>query len=242
MRCSTAGRPPLWPSSRPRPAFSPDSWARTPPAMRRASATACWSIRISPGRRNLKAAPCRRNFVPAIMAHCRVAEAGQSLLATLRRRPELLDDAPLSAADRRFLAARDRFRPGKNLYLALLHHPVLLKHKISGTSSLTNLDVHDIARISRTYGLGGFFGRHAAGDTPPAERASDPLDRGQRSGVQSGSASRSSRLVRPATSLADIVETLTESCGMAPLVIGTSARPELDRKGRENAPPRPLRR
>ena len=157
----------------------------------------------------------------------------QSLLATLRRRPELLDDAPLSAADRRFL-------PGKNLYLALLHHPVLLKHKISGTSSLTNLDVHDIARISRTYGLGGFF-------------VATPLDDQRRLLKEllthwiegSGAASNPDRaealgLVRPATSLADIVETLTESCGMAPLVIGTSARPELDRKGREKRPATPF--
>lgn len=126
------------------------------------------------------------------------------------------------------------------MYLALLHHPVLLKHKISGTSSLTNLDVHDIARISRTYGLGGFF-------------VATPLDDQRRLLKEllthwiegSGAASNPDRaealgLVRPATSLADIVETLTESCGMAPLVIGTSARPELDRKGREKRPATPF--
>jgi len=38
-----------------------------------------------------------------------------------------------------------------------VHYPVLNKHGDVQASSLTNLDVHDMARVSRTYGLGGFY-------------------------------------------------------------------------------------
>lgn len=47
-----------------------------------------------------------------------------------------------------------------DLYLALLHHPVLDKNGQVVTTALTNMDVHDIARTSRTYGVRRFFVVH----------------------------------------------------------------------------------
>ncbi len=44
-----------------------------------------------------------------------------------------------------------------NLYVALLHHPVYDKNHEIVTTSVTNIDVHDIARSCRTYGVKGFF-------------------------------------------------------------------------------------
>ena len=44
-----------------------------------------------------------------------------------------------------------------NLALALVHYPVYNKHHEVVTSALTNLDQHDIARSSRTYGLDRFY-------------------------------------------------------------------------------------
>src|SRR6185369_672237 len=44
-----------------------------------------------------------------------------------------------------------------NLAIALLHYPVYNKHREVVTTALTNLDVHDIARSARTYGLGRFY-------------------------------------------------------------------------------------
>ena len=80
----------------------------------------------------------------------------RALETTLARRPDLFDTTPLSPDDAAFLRAAPRTRPGRNLHLGLVHGPVLLKDGSVGTVSLTNLDVHDIARVSRTYGLGGF--------------------------------------------------------------------------------------
>ena len=41
--------------------------------------------------------------------------------------------------------------------LALVHHPCLDKHGEVYTTSITNLDVHDIARAATTYGCDAFY-------------------------------------------------------------------------------------
>lgn len=46
-------------------------------------------------------------------------------------------------------------RPG--VYLALLHHPIRDKTGRTITTSVTNLDLHDLARTARTYGLRGYY-------------------------------------------------------------------------------------
>ncbi|MCG8557740.1 MAG: RNA methyltransferase [Proteobacteria bacterium] len=43
------------------------------------------------------------------------------------------------------------------VYCALVHYPVRDREGTSVTASITNLDVHDIARAARTYGLSGYF-------------------------------------------------------------------------------------
>lgn len=43
------------------------------------------------------------------------------------------------------------------LYVALLHFPVYDKNGQVVTSALTNMDIHDIARASRTYGVRRFY-------------------------------------------------------------------------------------
>ena len=45
-------------------------------------------------------------------------------------------------------------RPG--LYVALVHHPVRGRGGETITSSVTNLDIHDIARASRSYGVAAY--------------------------------------------------------------------------------------
>jgi tRNA (guanine37-N1)-methyltransferase len=42
-------------------------------------------------------------------------------------------------------------------YACLVHHPVLDKDGQIVTTAVTNLDIHDIARASRTFGLAGYF-------------------------------------------------------------------------------------
>ncbi len=43
------------------------------------------------------------------------------------------------------------------LYIVLLHYPVYNKEGKVVTTSIANMDIHDIARVSRTYGVRNFF-------------------------------------------------------------------------------------
>ena len=43
------------------------------------------------------------------------------------------------------------------LYIALLHYPVYNKDGKVVTTAIANMDIHDIARLAKTYGLGGFY-------------------------------------------------------------------------------------
>ena len=82
----------------------------------------------------------------------------QSLLRTLDNRPELLAKAQLTAEDADYLGRLkdSRVKPF-GLFVALLHYPVYnKKHEIINTS-LTNLDLHDIARAGRTFGVEKYF-------------------------------------------------------------------------------------
>ncbi len=43
------------------------------------------------------------------------------------------------------------------LYVGLVHFPVYNKHQETIASAITPLDIHDFARLSKTYGIKGFF-------------------------------------------------------------------------------------
>ena len=43
------------------------------------------------------------------------------------------------------------------LSIALIHHPVLDKNRDIVATAVTNLDIHDIARSARTYGVGRYY-------------------------------------------------------------------------------------
>jgi hypothetical protein len=43
------------------------------------------------------------------------------------------------------------------LYIVLLHYPVYNKEGKIVTTAIANMDIHDIARVSRTYGVQNFF-------------------------------------------------------------------------------------
>ncbi len=81
----------------------------------------------------------------------------RSLENTFRLRPRLLDETTLSNEDIDFLRSLEKFSPARNLYLSLIHAPVMNKTGKESVTSLTNLDIHDIARVCETFGLGGYY-------------------------------------------------------------------------------------
>ncbi|HET8564517.1 MAG TPA: tRNA (guanosine(37)-N1)-methyltransferase TrmD, partial [Candidatus Binatia bacterium] len=75
-----------------------------------------------------------------------------SLRLTHERRPDLFAKASLTSEE------STRFRAIQApVYIALLHHPVYDKNGHVVTTAVTNMDIHDIARSARTYGLRGFY-------------------------------------------------------------------------------------
>ncbi|MCF8085445.1 MAG: tRNA (guanosine(37)-N1)-methyltransferase TrmD [Desulfohalobiaceae bacterium] len=151
----------------------------------------------------------------------------QSLLTTLRLRPELLQQSRLEPADYTWLRGVPWNRPGRNLYPVLLHHPVVNKHGQTCTVSLTNLDIHDIARVCRTYGLPRYYLvtplrdqqelaarllRHWAEDGPGGEANT--------------TRARAIEQVRVHSDLEQALEDVRQRCGQEPFLAATSARDE----------------
>lgn len=176
--------------------------------------------------------------VPEILLggdHARIARwrRDESLALTLERRPDLLDAAPLTREDAATLAELPQERLGRCLHLCLIHHPVMLEAGRCGTSSLTSLDVHDMARLSCGYALGGF---HVV--TPLEEQLR--LLRGiirhwtdGPGGAGNPDRARALRLVRAAPSLDAAVADVMEITGARPRLVATSAAWPEDR----HAPP-----
>ena len=64
-----------------------------------------------------------------------------------------------------------------SLYLALVHHPVYDRQGAIVTTSITNMDVHDIARTGRTFGVRRFYVVHPVpGLRSLAERIVEHVD------------------------------------------------------------------
>ncbi len=152
----------------------------------------------------------------------------ESLRLTFKNRPDLLTGVVLQAEDLRFLqdlySTGERPRLGKNLYLALLHAPVLNKFQETLAVSLTNLDVHDIARVSCTFGLGGYYiatpltDQRVLLDKLIAHWVNGPGKKANKDRAEALG------LIRAATDLAEVVADITRRSGQSPKIVATSAR------------------
>jgi tRNA (guanine37-N1)-methyltransferase len=82
----------------------------------------------------------------------------ESIRRTFIRRPDLIDKTDLTTEDLEFLSQfKKQNSPPGRAYVALVHYPVYNKRREIVTTAFVNLDVHDIARAARTYGIKGFF-------------------------------------------------------------------------------------
>lgn len=171
--------------------------------------------------------------VPEILLsgdHARIAQwrREQSLLTTWQRRPELLDEAPLTDTDLDFLRQESlqgkRQRLGRNLSCALVHYPVYLGDGKCGTSSLTNLDVHDIARCSCTYGLRSFIVVTPLEDQRHLLQTLVGYWTDGAGGVSNPDRAEAMRLVQAVDTVQQATQIVEEHSGERPFVIGTSAK------------------
>ncbi len=114
--------------------------------------------------------------------------------------------------------------PPDRLFVALLHHPVHNKDGQIVTTSITNLDIHDIARSARTFGLGGFWVVHPV---PGMRALADRIVWHWREGL--GARANPSRreamgLVAVSADLDHAITAVAQRTGEVPLLVATSAR------------------
>ena len=83
-----------------------------------------------------------------------------SLTTTLKKREDLLENTKISLEESNQLKSIKKEIINKNIYIALVHYPIEnIKGEIIKTS-LTNLDIQDIARSANTYGINKYFITH----------------------------------------------------------------------------------
>jgi hypothetical protein len=113
-------------------------------------------------------------------------------------------------------------RPG--IWSVLVHYPVLDREGGVVTTSVTNMDVHDLARTSRTYGLEKFI------IVTPIDIHRDMVERvaslwqGEKYGRRTPSRREALEIVRTAASIDEAAAGVEKEAGAAPVLLGTAAR------------------
>jgi hypothetical protein len=109
------------------------------------------------------------------------------------------------------------------LYIALLHYPVYNKDGRVVTTAITNTDIHDIARLSKTYGVKNYF----VVNPLPAQRdlASEIIDHWRRGygAVFNPSRREAFELVMLKANLGEVQAEILEQTGAGPQIIVTGA-------------------
>ena len=143
-----------------------------------------------------------------------------SLKLTRERRPDLFRKAPLTPDERKSLGARSPC-----LSMALLHYPVYDKNGQVVTTAVTNMDIHDIARSARTYGVKRFY---VVTPVKALQKLALKIITHWEEGY--GSQYNQTRkealaLVRLKDTLDDVILELEQEYGSKPQLVVTSARP-----------------
>lgn len=143
----------------------------------------------------------------------------KSLAITRQRRPDLIAAANLTGAAT--ASKKPRRAP---IYVALLHHPVYDKNHQVVTTAVTNMDIHDICRAGKTYGIQGFY---VVTPVKPLQKlALKIIDHWE---VGYGSQYNVTRkdalaLARISDNLDDTIINIEKENGQKPLIVATSAR------------------
>jgi len=107
----------------------------------------------------------------------------------------------------------------------LLHYPVYDKNKQVVTTAVTNMDIHDIARSARTYGVKRFYVvTHVKALQRLALKIIDHWERGYGSRYNE-TRKEALSLVRVKDTLDDVILDLEQTSGSKPYLVATSARP-----------------
>lgn len=112
----------------------------------------------------------------------------------------------------------------KSISIALVHHPVVNKNREVIGSAVTNLDLHDIARAAKTYGVSDYYVTTPYDDQRKlAREIIGHWEQGH--GATYNPARRDAlSIVRVADSVQTAIDELSSRYGETPFVVTTSAR------------------
>ena len=112
----------------------------------------------------------------------------------------------------------------KGLYIALVHYPVYDKGGNIVAAAITSLDIHDIARLARTYGAEGFYlVTPLASQVELVRKILDHWTHGY--GARYNPLRKEAlRCVKTAGAIEEVVDDVREKRGGTPLLIATGAR------------------
>jgi hypothetical protein len=111
-----------------------------------------------------------------------------------------------------------------DLSVALVHYPVLNKHGDTIASALTNLDLHDIARSCKTYGINTFYVITPLNEQQVlAQKIIDHWLDGF-GGKYNPHRKEAVKLIKVMDSLMAVVDDIRQRRGKEPKTVGTSAK------------------
>ncbi len=164
----------------------------------------------------------------------------QSLLRTMLKRPEkllthtftpeeqvlfceaLFGGVPEGKKKRRKRRVADTKKA--KVYIGLLHYPMVNRRGDEIATSVTNLDIHDIARTARTYGVDRFFIVHPSEKQRAlVERIADYWENGF-GGVYNADRSEALSRLAVCTDLPEVLAKIEAESGQKPLVVATDAK------------------
>lgn len=105
-----------------------------------------------------------------------------------------------------------------------MHHPVYNKAGEVVTTAITNLDIHDISRTARTYGVAGYY---VVNPMPAQRELAGRILAHWRNGhgaVYNPNRTDALSVLSVASTLEDAAEDIGKKHGMPPIVVGTAAR------------------
>ena len=147
-----------------------------------------------------------------------------SLAITLERREDLLENVQLELHERESLKKVKREQTLSNAYLALVHYPIQNIKGETIKTSLTNLDIQDIARSCKAYGIKKYFITH-----PIKEQrmlGQNVLDYWEKSPNIKNSSTKHSALenVEINNSIKSTIRTIRDIHGKRPKIVATDGR------------------
>jgi len=110
------------------------------------------------------------------------------------------------------------------VYIALLHHPMYNKRMDVVTTSVTNLDLHDIARAARTYNVDGFYVVHPSANQQ--ELIAEILSFWQEGygGSYNPDRKEAFKILHRVENLPEVIAEIEQATGQQPVTVATDAR------------------